>query len=588
MAVPLQPRILLVDDDPDIHRLVRAALDGLGELDTRHDVDGAATALDARPDVVLLDLDLAGGRGEDVLEDLIQRSPLSTVFVMSGVADLERAVAMMRKGAEDFLVKPVSPVQLRRRVERALVRHRLASQLALRVAPEDSPRDASFEILQLGASTAMQRLCDAIRTIAGSQMTVLVQGPTGTGKELVARALHGLSRRSGEPFVALNCGALPRELMEAELFGHASGAFTGATTARRGLILEAAGGTLVLDEIGELPLPLQPKLLRFLQEGEIRPVGSDRTQRVDVRVIATTHLDLQSRVKSGDFREDLFFRLSVLPIRVPALAERQSDIPGLAELFRRESVAHAGRELKGFERGALRALMAQPWPGNVRELQNVVRRAMVYAEGPLITAEDLGLDAPVGAVGIQWPADLIGGEFREAKETVVADFEHAYVTAALTSAKGNVAEAARASGLPRKSFWRIARRVGLVADRASRRRGRLLSGSRPTPDVDSGPALLEEFLAAERTGYWERGLATVQTLRGLQADRPGLEHWSALRGGAHRLKGSGTSYGFPEVSAAAGDLEEEAERLNPEACLALLKKIEGALVEDTRPEGASP
>ena len=570
--------VLLVDDDPEIHRMVGAALAGLAELRSVDSAEAALEQLASGPDVVLLDLDLGGRPGETVLDGILEHSPLSTVFVLSATQDLERAVALMRRGADDFFSKPIAAVQLRRRVEDALVRRRLATRLARR-DDDVASEDPSLRILQLSPSQVMQDLCATIRTVAGSEMTALVLGETGTGKELIARALHAASGRAEGPFVTINCGALPRELMEAELFGHTAGAFTGASGKRRGLILEADGGTLFLDEVGELPLELQPKLLRFLQEGEIRAVGADRTHRVDVRVIAATHQDLEQRAAAGDFREDLFFRLSVLPIAVPPLRERQSDVPGLAEYFLREAAARAGRELKGFERSALRALMARPWPGNVRELQNLVRRAVVYAAGPLITASDLaiGLDEQATA-GIRWPAELLQAPFSESRADVVADFERSYVSAALAAANGNVAEAARSAGLPRKSLWRIAQRVGLAADRASRKAGLLESdGSDDGIEPGSAEAETVALMNAERDGYRQRSRQTLAELRATLEGRPRLDDWATIRLKAHRLKGSGAAYGFSAVSEMGALLEEAAASLDRDTCLAHLSTLEASL-----------
>ena len=539
--------------------------------------DEAVEALASRPDVILLDLELSGERGDALLDPIIEHAALSTVFVLSAVQDIDRAVALMRRGADDFLSKPVTPTLLRRRVEHALVRRRLATRLHLGDGPDGTADDVSLRQLELNLSTPMQELCAAIRTVARTGMTVLIQGETGTGKELVARAIHGSSDRSDGPFVTVNCGALPRELMEAELFGHTTGAFTGAAGTREGLVLRAQGGSLFLDEIGELPLELQPKLLRFLQEGEIRAVGSDRTRKLDVRVIAATHQDLRKNADAGTFREDLYFRLSVLPIPVPALRQRQSDVPGLAEYFLREVAAHAGREFKGFERAALRALMAQPWPGNVRELQNRVRRASVYAPGPLLSVADLQLQGDEQPDGMTWPPELLQGSFGDARAEVVSDFERAYVSAALAAADGNVAEAARSAGLPRKSLWRIAQRVGLAADRASRKAGQLGSGALDGAPMKSVSADLDRLMAAERDGYLTRARETLGSLAELLVAPPQLDGWGEVRQTAHRLRGSGASYGFQAITDAAGELEDAANRLDLEACRGHLQALEAAL-----------
>ena len=521
-------------------------------------MEDARLKLASKPDVVLVDLEMPGGSGEDVVETLVHESPLSTVFVVSAVRDVERTVRLMQAGAEDFLLKPVEPLVLRRRVENALVRHRLATQATDRELPAGEGNPALAR-LQMGPSSAMQDLCRQIVTVAGARMTVLIEGETGVGKELVARAVHAASPRSDKPFVTVNCGALPRELIEAELFGHTAGAFTGASGSRGGLVKEAAGGTLLLDEVGELPLELQPRLLRFLQEGEVRPVGSDRTTKVDVRVIAATHRNLRELVDAGEFREDLYFRLRVLPLDVPPLRDRPADIPALAEHFLRDAASKAGRTVRGFEKPALRALMTQPWPGNVRELENRVQRAVVFATGALVTSSDLGMDTPTNGDSMAWPDGLMDQPFSEARDSVVADFERAYVAAALLMADGNVSEAARRSGLPRKSLWRIAQRVGLAADRASRKAG-LLETTPGTTPIDDGRTPSEEdlLLAKVREGYRERATATVGEIVQRLAGTPSLADWTWVKSHAHRLRGSGGSYGLPRVSDVAGKLEEAA------------------------------
>jgi len=571
MGADSEPLVLLVDDDEAIHLVARSALAGLGQLRFATGIDDSRIGLRQQPDVVLVDLDLGGERGEDVIALMQELSPLSTLFVLSGLSDVHRAVELVKAGAEDYLQKPIKPARLRERIATALLRRRIAVDAARSLIPaareEVNPWIAK---LALGVSPAAQQLVQQIRTVAPADLTVLIQGETGSGKEVVAHAIHAASSRANRPFVTVNCGALPRELIEAELFGHMAGAFTGATMARSGLIREADGGTLFLDEIGELPLELQPKLLRFLQEGEVRSVGADRTVVVDVRVIAATHQELQEAVVEKRFREDLLFRLSVLPLTVAPLRERLADIPILAEQFLRESAAKANRQLDGFDKEALRGLMNEAWPGNVRELLNRVQRATVFARGPIVTAKDLELaDAPEPAE-VTFPEELMTGSFSQARDQVVAAFEHAYVSRALAEADGNVAEAARNSGLPRKSLWRIAQRVGLAADRASRRAGQLES-EEAAASID--PAAL---LHAELAGYKERSRGHVSRLVQLISDG-GLTGWTEAKTIAHRLRGSGGSYGLPEVSELAGELEEAVGSLDRDRSLRLARKLAAAL-----------
>ena len=544
--------VLLVDDDPDIHPIVEQALDGLARLVCVTSAEVAARHLASEPTVVLVDLELGGRvRGDEFVDRVVADSPMSTVIVLSGVRDAARAVDLMRRGAEDYLVKPVQAFELRRRVERALTRRRLVAAADAPIAVSSSP---SLELLRHSESARMVELCAQIGRVAPSGLTALIVGETGTGKELVARALHEASGSSGS-FVTVNCGALPRDLMEAELFGHTAGAFTGARAARKGLVREAEGGTLFLDEIGELPLELQPKLLRFLQEREARAVGSDRAYSVEARVVAATHRDLSARVAAGTFREDLLFRLRVLQLDVPALRDRRSDIPALAEYFLRQAVGRSGRTLRGFEKASLRALVTRDWPGNVRQLQHLVQRAAVFADGPLVHLADLGLGTADGETGYSWPAELLDRPFSEARDTIVEEFERAYVREALHRAGGNVAQAARGAGIPRKSLWRIAQRVGLAADRASRKQGRLESGGEPV-------AAPEDPLAAVRAAYIQRTRGTVASLCAQLEGPLDLAGWSSVKATAHRLRGSGGSYGFPELSTIAGELEDASAALD--------------------------
>jgi DNA-binding NtrC family response regulator/HPt (histidine-containing phosphotransfer) domain-containing protein len=469
-------------------------------------------------------------------------------------------------------------------VEQVLQRqHRARALDELRVTG-GRESDPAFSRLSALPSASMVELCSLIRRFSASNLTVLVCGETGTGKELVARAVHGLSERKSRPFVTVNCGAIAPELVESELFGHSSGAFTGASGTRRGLVREAAGGTLFLDEVGELPLATQPKLLRLLQEGEVRPVGSDTTHKVDVRVVAATHVDLEGAVRERRFREDLFHRLAVLHLDVPALRDRRSDILLLAEGFLREAAEHAGRAVKGFENRALRALLAAPWPGNVRELQNRVRRAAVISAGSLVSPEDLGFAGAVEAGPeplVTFGGPLLAQEFHAARDAVMALFETQYVANVLTQTGGNVAEAARRSGLPRKSLWRIACRNGLDADKASRRAGQL-----GTEGAAPGTAPPEDRLAAARKAYLAHATTVVEEFERRLNSSPGLADWMWVEGEAHRLLGSAGSFGYPAASAAARELCDAARGVQVTASLAALGRLVGAL--EAGPHAAVP
>jgi DNA-binding NtrC family response regulator len=379
-------RILVVDDDATLSKVVSRELARSGfTVAAFGSAEGVLESVRREPtQAVLLDLRLPGIGGLELLEALRSQDPDLQVVVFTGHGSVPEAVEAMRRGAFDFLTKPVQLDVLEQTLRRAVETHALIREnQRLRRAVTGGEAEPL-----LGKSAAMAELETLIARIAKSSGHVLVQGENGTGKELVARRLHNLSPRREQPFVVVHCGAIPDELIESELFGHEKGAFTGADRRRTGLFEAAQGGTLFLDEIGELPLGLQPVLLRALQFGELRPVGSERTEKVDVRVVAATNRDLPSRVRDGQFREDLYYRVATLVIDVPPLRARRSDVTELARAFLARSAARQGRTL-GFEPAALVRLADHDWPGNVRELENACERLAVLAEGPLVVAEDI-------------------------------------------------------------------------------------------------------------------------------------------------------------------------------------------------------
>ncbi len=381
--------VLVVDDEASMRHLLTVILADRG-YQVRA-VGGAAAALEelaARDfDVVLTDVRMPGGDGIALTRAIQDRQPGATVIVMSAYGSHDDAIEAMKAGAYDFLPKPFKPDEVLLCLRKAEERERLTREnRRLRTELRAGfPSDAI-----VGASEPMQSVLRQVAKVAPQKTTVLIHGESGTGKELVARALHEGSPRAAMPFVAVNCGAIPGELLETELFGHARGAFTDAVRAKKGLAVEADGGTLFLDEIGELPLPLQVKLLRFLQEEEVRPVGDNRAVKVDVRVVAASARDLATAVAGGQFREDLYWRLAVVGIRLPALRERLEDIEPLARSFL-SRFAPLRPEVRGldFSPEALERLRAHRWPGNVRELMHAVERAVVLADGPVIREEDL-------------------------------------------------------------------------------------------------------------------------------------------------------------------------------------------------------
>ena len=367
--------VLVVDDDPQMRSALKEAINRIGYKADVCENGLEAIGKIARTDygLVVTDMKMPGMDGLTLLREIRSRSMSQPVLIITGHGTVENAVETMREGAADYLLKPFSFDALKKVVESVMARS-----------------GASREIIT--ADPGMEKILSLSRNIAGSDISVLIQGESGTGKELLARFIHESGRRSEHPFVAVNCGAIPENLMESELFGHEKGAFTGAVERKIGKIESAGGGTILLDEIGELPLLLQPKLLRVLQEREVDRVGGKAPIKVDVRVIATTNRDLQKECREGRFREDLYYRLNVFPIRLPALRERPLDIPFLARRFAEKFSAAEGKSVKEFTEAGLALLQSQPWRGNIRELENVVRRAVLLCSGDRIDTGDLMFD----------------------------------------------------------------------------------------------------------------------------------------------------------------------------------------------------
>ncbi|MFL5299352.1 MAG: sigma-54-dependent transcriptional regulator [Anaeromyxobacteraceae bacterium] len=381
--------VLIVDDEESMRHLLSVVLRDHGyEARAVSNGEDALRELAGRDyDLVLSDVRMPRMDGLALLREVLRLRPDLTVIVMSAYGTHDTAIEAMKAGAYDYVSKPFKPDEVLLVLKKAEERERLAREN--RRLRTELAGAYSVEHL-VGGSEAMADVMKQVRKVAPIKTTVLLTGESGTGKELVARALHDLSPRSALPFVAVNCGAIPAELVESELFGHVKGAFTDASRAKKGLASEADGGTLFLDEVGELPLPLQVKLLRFVQEEEVRPVGDVRTERVDVRVVAATVRDLGAAVAAGQFREDLFYRLNVVGIRLPPLRERAGDIPLLARHFlARYARLRPGAPMEGISDEALAALAAWRWPGNVRELEHAIERAVVLCDGPVIREDDL-------------------------------------------------------------------------------------------------------------------------------------------------------------------------------------------------------
>jgi DNA-binding NtrC family response regulator len=452
-------RVLLVEDE----KAIRLALSGLLRRES-YAVDQAETGSEALArleageyDLVLTDLALGPGpTGMDVLRRAKELQPETPVVMITAHGNEKIAVEAMKCGAEDYVPKPFDNDEIRLVVRRCLERTRLARENRwLRARVE---RAFGFENL-IGSGPAMRRVFETIEKVAETDLTVLIRGESGTGKELVAQALHQRSARRERPFVAVNCAAISRELVESELFGHEKGAFTGADARRKGRFESASGGTIFLDEIGDMAPETQAKVLRVLQERRFERVGASAPVDVDVRVLAATHRDLEAEVRRGRFREDLYYRLKVVEIDLPPLRERPEDVPALVDRFLGDLAERLGRPRKAIRPDALARLAGCAWPGNVRELRNVVEQAAVLAQGDAIEEADLHLPgAEAGGAGDAPALDL---SFAEAKRRLVLDFERRYLLAALRQHGGNISRAAAAIGMVRQSLQQKIRELGL-------------------------------------------------------------------------------------------------------------------------------
>jgi DNA-binding NtrC family response regulator len=437
-------RVLIVDDDEETCRLIAELIaEPERELHQAHTGDDAIERARREPfDLVISDINLNGpDSGLDVLKAFKRANPQGEVLLISGFGTLDTAVEAVRAGAFDYISKPFNIGEVRGTVARALTRRQ---QSALPQSPILEPVPAGI----VGRTAAMLAVYKQIAYAADSGVPVLIQGESGTGKELVARAVHDHGRRASRPFVALNCGAVPETLLEPELFGHVRGAFTGAIGDRKGIFEQAHGGTVFLDEIGETSPAMQVRLLRVLQDGEIRPVGAGRTVHVDTRVIAATNVDLERAVAEQRFRQDLFYRLSVIVIALPPLRERREDIPLLVEQFLRNASTRTGRAT-AIEPNAVAALADYRWPGNVRELENTIERLVVFTRGR-ITVDDL----PEALAGK--PRVLEDQMFRDLP--TLDELERRYLQHVLQAVGGNRSRAAEALGIDRRTLYRMAER----------------------------------------------------------------------------------------------------------------------------------
>jgi len=465
------PHILIVEDET----IIRSALRRLLERN-QYEVSEAGSVQEAQErfsipgfDLIVSDLRLPGAPGTE----LIKLASGVPVLIMTSYASLRSAVDSMKMGAVDYIAKPFDHDEMLQTVARIL-----GDREQARSAPAQSgtgqpgaaaQNTANGEIGIIGHCAPMQDLFGKIRKVAPTDSNVLIQGESGTGKELVARALHNLSQRAKAPMISVNCAAIPETLIESELFGHEKGAFTGASAGRAGLVEAADGGTLFLDEIGELPLEAQARLLRVLQEGEIRRVGSTQSQKVDVRLVAATHRDLKTLAKLGDFREDLYYRLHVIALKLPPLRERGNDILEIAKAFLARQCARMGSEAMYFSREAEQAIRHYPWPGNVRELENAIERAAILSESPEIDAELLGIDIELSELDEDFDAPCAplgtGSNNEPTEDLSLEDYFQHFVLEHQDHMTET--ELARKLGISRKCLWERRQRLGIPRRKSS-------------------------------------------------------------------------------------------------------------------------
>jgi two-component system response regulator GlrR len=443
--------ILVADDDPNILRVLKMRLASGGyEVSTATDSAAALKLIQCTEvSLALLDLKLGREDGLTLMRDLLDISPQTAVIILTAFGSIPGAVEAMRLGAFSYLTKPFDGQALLVQIRNALEQRRLAGQVD-RLQGLLGQRLGLENIV--GHSPVIKRVLAQVSQAAQSDANVYIEGASGTGKELIAKTLHLSSRRATGPFIAVNCAAIPENLLESELFGYAKGAFTGADRQRRGLLAEARGGTFFFDEISEMPIAMQAKLLRVIEEREFYPLGGRSVVRLEARLVAATNQNLVEAVAKGRFREDLFYRVHVIPIRLPTLAERRDDIPLLARHFLAKIVRETGKPVEDITPEAMQKLMAYAWPGNIRELENVIECAVTLSDGPVIEAPHVLRDQPLAAAGLP--------PFRDAKGI----FERQYLRQVLEMSKGNVTQAAQLAGKYRADLYALLRKYGLNPD----------------------------------------------------------------------------------------------------------------------------
>jgi len=459
----MKRQILIVDDEMDMLKLLKRSLepDLNCKVETALSGEQALQLLERQIfDLILADIKMPGMDGLELLELIKRENPDITVLMMTGHGDIETAVEAMKSGAYDYITKPFDHDALVLRLEKALERNRLLME-NIRLQKECRESDVFQKLV--GKSSKMQRVYETIQMVAKTDLTVLITGETGTGKDLAARAIHTMSNRRSGPFVAVNCPTVPEHILESELFGYKKGAFTHATQNKAGLFQAAHRGTIFLDEIGDISPTIQTKLLRVLQEKEIKPLGDTRTVDVDVRIISSTNRNLKEKIKNSEFREDFFYRLNVLPLELPPLREHREDIPLIASHLLKKHNRKLEKSVNKISTDLMEIFVQRTWNGNVREMENVIMQGILYAGSNEITPRDVGFEKNTQKSGFigQTFQDMT---YKDAKEQILKQFNADFIGNLLIMNKGNVTQAARLCGLERQALQQIMRRYGMKAE----------------------------------------------------------------------------------------------------------------------------
>jgi DNA-binding NtrC family response regulator len=459
----MRTRILIVDDEPDLLQLLKRSLepDLNCRVDTTPEARSAIEMLSQSAyDLLLADIKMPVMGGLELLEIVKEKMPDLTVVMITAYGQVDMAVEAMKRGAFDFITKPFEHEALVVRLKKALERSALIKENSR--LQKVCGSEATFENM-VGKSPAMQRVYETIQMVASTDLTVLITGESGTGKDLTARAIHALSDRAKGPFIAVNCPTVPENILESELFGYKKGAFTHATRDKKGLFQEAHGGTIFLDEIGDISPTIQTKLLRVLQEKEIKPLGDTRSIYVEVRIIASTNQPLREKIEKGEYREDFFYRLNVLPIKLPPLRKHPQDIPLIANHLLEKHCAQLGKPLKRFAPELMECFLSRTWEGNVREMENLIMQGILFCTTDVIHPQDIGLHLETAVETILDP-DYTSMPYKTAKEESLRRFNAAYIGNLLTESGGNVTRAAKMCGLERQALQQIMRRYDIKAD----------------------------------------------------------------------------------------------------------------------------